>query len=109
MDDGKVENDRKKHDLTLIDQTWYQHFKSLIKMLWKHVSLDFKVTSIKQPLFSKRIHCLNIYVSNFFGTRFGEDFERDEVFMEFVAIKEYESIEWDGRGEGVLEVPHEVV
>jgi len=32
---------------------------------------------------------LNIYVNNFFGSRFGGYFERDEVVvMELVAIKE---------------------
>jgi len=53
----------------------------------KHVSLDFKISSMKRPLFFKRICCSNIYASNFFSTRFGGDFERDEVdVMEFVAI-----------------------
>jgi hypothetical protein len=32
---------------------------------------------------------LNNYAHNFFGTRFGGDFERDEIIvMEFVAVKE---------------------
>jgi hypothetical protein len=51
--------------------------------------LDFKIFFLKQPLFLKKIHCLNIFANNFFSTRFGGDFERDEfVVMELVAIKE---------------------